>query len=86
MDTPQPDLTNPEADSSSTIDWLIDHAMLSRGRQIAAGYSANGAQWRRPYAVEQPRAAAAIASAWLTVYPSSIMTRPGESVLRYAGR
>jgi trehalose synthase len=85
MDTPQPDLTNPEPDSHETIDWLLDRAMLRRGAQIAAEFSGSGAQWHRPYASEQPRVATAMASAWLTVYPSSIMTRPGESVLATLG-
>ncbi len=82
MDNPQ---VQSHPDSTETIEWLLDHAMLRRGAQIAAEFSGSGAQWQRPYAVEQPRVAAAMASAWLTVYPSSIITRPGESVLSTLG-
>lgn len=59
--------------------------MLRRGGAIAAGYSGTGKLWRRPYAETQPRAAASTASVWLAVYPASIVTRPGESVLRTLG-
>lgn len=67
------------------IRWLLEHAMLEQGAAISRRYSANGALWRRPYAASQPRAAAAMASVWFTAYPNSIITRPGESVLRTLG-
>ncbi len=73
------------AQSDDDIRWLLDHAMLEQGALIARRYSANGAMWQRPYAAAQPRAAAALASVWFTAYPGSIVTRPGESVLRTLG-
>ncbi len=82
MDNPQ---TQSRTEPPETIEWLLDHSMLHRGAQIAAEFSGSGVQWQRPYASEQPRAAAAMASAWLTVYPSSIITLPGESVLSTLG-
>ena len=67
------------------IGWLLDRSMLERSRAIGSGYSGTGKLWRRPFAEAQPRAAAATASVWLAVYPASIVTRPGESVLRTLG-
>ncbi len=64
-----------------TIDWLVEQSMLEQVKQIAPRYSGSGALWRHPYAECQPRAASALASAWFTSYPASIITREGESVL-----
>ena len=71
--------------TAEEIEWLLKHAMLARGEEISAHYMGTGALWQRPYAAEQPRAASSLASSWLTVYPSSIITRPGESVLHTLG-
>lgn len=79
--TPPPGATQQDDD----IAWLLDHAMLEQGAAVARRYSANGAMWQRPYAATQPRAAAALASVWFAAYPGSIVTRPGESVLRTLG-
>ncbi|MCS6827678.1 MAG: maltose alpha-D-glucosyltransferase [Caldilinea sp.] len=67
------------------IRWLLEHAMLEQSAAIRRRYIGNGALWRRPYAAAQPRAAAAMASVWFAAYPNSIITRPGESVLRTLG-
>jgi len=59
--------------------------MLRFAERIAPRYAATGAMWRRPYGVPQPRAASALASVWFTAYPSSILTKTGESVLDALG-
>ena len=70
---------------STTIAWLLDHAMLEAVRPIAARYSGQGSQWRYPYAEAGPRAASATASVWFTAYPGAIITRDGQSVLATLG-
>lgn len=67
------------------IQWLLDRSMLEQAKNNAANYAGKGIQWRRPYAWSQPEAAAAKASAWFTAYPSSIVTREGDSVLQTLG-
>ena len=67
------------------LGWLLDRAMLETGTALRAAVSGHGDQWRRPYAESRPRAASAMASVWFSAYPSSIVTRPGESVLGTLG-
>lgn len=74
-----------DAEQSDYIQWLCEHSMLRQSAEIAAKYSGTGKLWRLPYAETQPQAAADHSSVWLTVYPTSIVTRPGESVLRTLG-
>ena len=75
MPTPDPDY----------VRWLVEQSMLYNVRPIAMRYSGQGSLWQRPYAEPQPRAASSVASVWFTAYPPSIITRPGESVLRTLG-
>lgn len=84
--------TTPTADAAAYNDvtdddirWLLDEAMLAQGAAISRRYAGVGSMWQRPYAAAQPRAAAALASVWFAAYPGSIVTRPGESVLRTLG-
>jgi trehalose synthase len=76
---------NGKNSQTDKIDWLLERSMLRRSEEIGTGYSGTGRLWRRPYAEAQPRAATASASVWLAVYPASIVTRAGESVLRTLG-
>ncbi len=63
------------------VRWLVEQSMLYHAQKLSQRYSGIGALWQHPYAQGQPRAASNLASVWFTVYPSSIITRPGESVL-----
>lgn len=67
------------------IQWLLNRSMLEQAKNLSVRYSGKGAQWQRPYAATQPAAAATKASVWFTAYPSSIVTREGESVLQALG-
>jgi trehalose synthase len=67
------------------IAWLVQQSMLEEARQLALRHSGQGTQWRKPYAVAQPRTAAATASVWFTAYPPAIITREGASVLQTLG-
>ncbi len=67
------------------IDWLVSQSMLHHARTCAVRYTGHGRQWQRPYGDSRPRAASAMASVWFTAYPASIVTRPGEFVLKALG-
>ena len=64
------------------VGWLVEHSMLHNAKKLALRYGGQGRMWQQPYAEARPRAASALASVWFTAYPASIITRPGESVLR----
>jgi trehalose synthase len=64
------------------VGWLVEHSMLHNAKELALRYGGQGRMWQQPYAEARPRAASALASVWFTAYPASIITRPGESVLR----
>jgi len=67
------------------IKWLENHSMLYQAEQLARKYQASGTLWRYPYALPQPRKAAACASVWFTAYPAATITRDGESVVKTLG-
>lgn len=67
------------------IQWLVQHSMLAQAKEIARSHAGQGTQWRTPYAVAQPRAAAARAAVWFAAYPPSIVTAEGDSVLATLG-
>ena len=75
----------PPTTITDEVRWLLEHAMLEQGAAISRTFAGDGAMWQRPYAVTQPRAAAALASVWFAAYPAAIITRPGESVLQTLG-
>jgi trehalose synthase len=77
--------TQVERPDPDYLHWLVQQSMLYSAQAIAVRYSGQGALWQHPYAEAQPRAAASRASVWITTYPASIITRPGESVLRTLG-
>src|SRR5262245_46308807 len=70
---------------SDYVDWLVEQSMLHNTTKLAARYAGQGRLWQQPYAETRPRAASALASAWFTAYPASIVTRAGESVLQTLG-
>lgn len=67
------------------VRWLVEQSMLYNSKQLARRFSGQGRMWVSPYAHTQPRRASALASVWFTAYPPSIITRPGESVLKTLG-
>jgi len=67
------------------IKWLESRSMLFQAEQLARKYQVSGELWRYPYALPQPRRAAACASVWFTAYPAATITKNGESVIRTLG-
>src|SRR5262245_43528166 len=67
------------------VDWLVEQSMLHNAKKLATRYAGQGRLWQQPYAETRPRAASALASAWFTAYPASVITREGESVLQTLG-
>ena len=73
------DMTKP---NDQYVGWLVEHSMLHNAKKLALRYGGQGRMWQQPFAEARPRAASALASVWFTAYPASVITRPGESVLR----
>ncbi|TDK32233.1 maltose alpha-D-glucosyltransferase [Rhizobium deserti] len=71
--------------SAEYIKELVASSMLQQARKFAEVYGGQGRLWQRPYAEPRPRSASAVASVWFTAYPPSVITRPGESVLKTLG-
>lgn len=67
------------------IPWLVERSMLEQANQAASRYAGQGRMWQRPYAEARPRDAAERASVWFSAYPASVITRPGDSVLKTLG-
>jgi len=63
------------------LDWLVSQSMLKTAQDRAKTYAGQSRLWTNPYGEAQPRRAIEIASVWLTVYPDSIITPDGCSVL-----
>ncbi len=68
------------------VEWLVERSMLHIARLRARKYSGQGRMWQRPFAEARPRAAAGIASVWMTTYPPSLITGPDQSVLASLGQ
>jgi trehalose synthase len=64
------------------VDWLQQESMLARGAAVASQFVGAAGMSQRPFARSNPRAAIEKASVWFTAYPTSMITRPGESFLR----
>jgi len=75
----------PTADNGVYIAWLRENSMLHDANQLATQLSGRGSMWQHPFA--RPNAAAAIerGSVWFTAYPTSMITRPGQSFLAALG-
>ena len=67
------------------IRWLIDQSVLHNVQQLSEQQENRGAQWQRPYANAQPRAASELASVWLAAYPPAVIPAEGASVLKTLG-
>ncbi|MEN0108339.1 MAG: maltose alpha-D-glucosyltransferase [Pseudomonas sp.] len=63
------------------VDWLVEESMLATAIRRSRQYAGQGRLWQQPFAETRPRAVASIASAWLTVYPASIITGAERSVI-----
>lgn len=55
--------------------------MLSRAPELTGLLSGSGEQWQAPFGVARPEDFLEVASVWINAYPSSMITRPGETVL-----
>jgi trehalose synthase len=67
------------------VRWLVDESMLAAAKTSAAQFIGQGSMWQNPYAEPNPRAAIAKAPNWLTLYPISMITKPGCSFLGTLG-
>jgi trehalose synthase len=67
------------------VRWLVDESMLAAAKTSAAQSVGQGSMWQNPYAEPNPRAAIAKAANWLTLYPISMITKPGCSFLGTLG-
>ena len=67
------------------VDWLVDGSMLESARRVGTRFTGTGTVWQYPFATPNPRAAVAKAPVWFTAYPSSMITREGESFLAALG-
>src|SRR5882724_1776020 len=63
------------------VSWLLSQSMLADANEIGRQFAGQGTMWQNPYANPGPRQAVEAASVWLTAYPLSFITRPGESFL-----
>ena len=64
------------------VGWLQQESMLARGAAVVSQFAGLGGMSQRPFAHSNPRAAIEKASVWFTAYPTSMITRTGESFLR----
>jgi len=72
-------------DNPEYVRWLIDESMLAAAKDSATQFTGQGSMWQNPYAEPNPRAAIAKAANWLTLYPISMITKPGCSFLGTLG-
>ncbi|MET0840416.1 MAG: maltose alpha-D-glucosyltransferase, partial [Marmoricola sp.] len=72
-------------DNPDYVSWLVGHSMLAAAKASAAQFIGQGSMWQNPYAQPNPRAAIVKAANWLTLYPISMMTKPGCSFLGTLG-
>src|SRR6478609_276816 len=72
-------------DNPDYVRWLVEESMLGAAKTSAAQFVGQGSMWQNPYAEPNPRAAIAKAANWLTLYPISMITKPGCSFLGTLG-
>jgi trehalose synthase len=63
------------------VSWLQQESMLADASSIAGQFSGIGEVWQNPFANPHPARAIEKASVWFTAYPSSMITKPGQSFL-----
>ncbi len=74
-----------EPPNVAEIRWLESRSMLRRANDLAEAISGNAIQWRNAYGRPDPRGFVRSAPVWLTSYPRSVVTAPGESVVQTIG-
>jgi trehalose synthase len=67
------------------VKWLEEQSMLHDAIELSKYVSGSKIQWDNPYAEPQTEKALKKASVWFTAYPSSIITKPGETILQALG-
>ena len=72
-------------DNPDYVKWLVEESMLGAAKTSGAQFIGQGSMWQNPYAEPNPRAAIAKAANWLTLYPISMITKPGCSFLGTLG-
>jgi trehalose synthase len=72
-------------DNPDYVSWLVGQSMLAAAKASASQFIGKGSMWQNPYAQPNPRAAIVKAANWLTLYPISMMTKPGCSFLGTLG-
>ena len=72
-------------DNPDYVRWLVEESMLAAAESSAIQFAGQGSMWQNPYAEPNPRAAIAKAANWLTLYPISMITKPGCSFLGTLG-
>ena len=70
-----------ETRAQGYVSWLQRESMLARAAEVAAQFPGSAGMSQNPFARSDPRAAVEKASVWFTAYPSSMMTKSGESFL-----
>jgi trehalose synthase len=65
----------------SYVDWLVQESMLSAASAAAGESSTLGRTMQNPFGNPDPKRAIEKAPVWLTTYPASMVTKPGESFL-----
>ena len=77
--------TTREIEQSKYINWLKERSMLYQAATLARELSGKGIQWQHPYALPQTEQLLKTASVWFTAYPSSFITREGETIIQAMG-
>ncbi len=90
---PSPKTTNGTNNKNNTaytynspkyIDWLLKQSMLYQATEkLSKEVSAKGIEWRHSYFLPQPKKVVKRASAWLDIYPISMIGRKGQNTLQF---
>ncbi len=67
--------------NDSYVGWLYRESMLARASEVAAQFAGSAGMSQNSFAYSDPAAAIKKASVWFTAYPSSMITKDGESFL-----
>jgi trehalose synthase len=71
-------------DNTDYIDWLLKQSMLYQSTEkLSKEVSGKGIQWRHSYFLPQPEEVVKRASAWLDIYPISMIGRKGQNTLQF---
>jgi len=75
----------PDGRNPAYVAWLEQQSMLHDATVMGRQLAGRAEMWASPYAHPDPRAAVQQASVWLTAYPLSQITAPGQSFLGALG-